>query len=60
MGLSPRIRDNFIDIDNEYELYYLDSESKSLGKKIAHSDSLVFTDVPMGALLLLLNLTHGQ
>lgn len=48
------------DVDNEYELYYLDKEWKSLEKKIAHSDSLVFTNVPKGALLLLSNLTHGQ
>lgn len=60
VGLTPRNRDNFIDVDNEYELYYLDKEWKSLGKKIAHSDSLVFTNVPKGALLLLSNLTHGQ
>lgn len=60
VGLTPRNRDNFIDVDNEYELYYLDKEWKSLGKMFAHSDSLVFTDVPKGALLLLSNLTRGQ
>lgn len=60
IGVTPRNRDNFIDIGNEYELFYLDKDWKSLGKKIAQSDSLVYSNVPKGSLLLLSNHTHGK
>ncbi len=56
----PRSDDNSIRAGDEYELSYWDTESwKSLGKKIAGDNHLIYTDVPKGALLWLNNLTRG-
>ena len=58
--IIPRSDDNSIRSGDEYELSYWDSESwKSLGKKIADDNFLVYTNVPKGALLWLNNLTRG-
>ena len=57
---TPRNRDNFIRIGDEYELFYATEQDwKSLGVKRAMSDSLDY-QVPMGALLYLKNHTRGN
>lgn len=57
---TPRNRDNFIRPGDTFELFYCDSEWKSLGKiKDEKSDSLLFKNVPRGALLYLMNHTRG-
>ncbi len=56
----PRNRDNFIREGDLYELYYLDNDWISAGKKIACSDSLVYENIPTGALLYLKNHTRGN
>lgn len=56
---TPRNRVNYIYAGDEYELFYYDDEWKSLGRQIAESDSLVYTDVPDGALLYLKNHSSG-
>lgn len=50
---------NMVEIGDEYELFFWDKRWKSLGKKKVLSDSLVFKNVPYGALLLLHNLYKG-
>jgi hypothetical protein len=57
---TPRNRDNFIRKGDQYELYYLDKDWISLGKKMADADSLVYGNVPSGALLYLQNHTRGH
>lgn len=56
---TPRNRRNFIEAGDEYELFYCDKEWKSLGRKIADSDSIIFT-APMGSLLYLKNHSRGN
>lgn len=57
---SPRNRDNYIRPGDTFELFYCDREWKSLGKiKDEHSDSLLYRDVPYGALLYLRNHNRG-
>lgn len=56
---SPRNRRNFIESGDDYELFYCDREWKSLGHKVADSDSILF-DVPQGALLYLKNHSRGN
>ena len=51
---------NMIKQGDEYELFYYDMAWKSLGKKIATTDSLVFENVPSNALLWLRNHTGGM
>jgi hypothetical protein len=56
----PRSDGNGIRVGDEYELCYWDSEGwKSLGKKVADDNYLIYTDVPKGALLWLNNLHRG-
>lgn len=56
---TPRNRRNFIEAGDDYELFYCDKNWKSLGRKIAQSDSLLY-DAPVGALLYLRNYTRGK
>lgn len=57
----PRNDGNCIEIGDEYELmYWHDNEWKSLGKKIATENQLVYDDIPSGALYVIRNLTKGH
>lgn len=57
----PRNDDNFVQKGQEYELMYADLEGwKSMGRKIADADSLVYDSVPSGAIYLLKNRTKGH
>lgn len=57
---TPRNRDNYIRPGDTFELFYCDDEWKSLGMvKDEKADSLLFRNVPRGALLLLRNHTRG-
>ncbi|MDE6534052.1 MAG: hypothetical protein K2M27_11050 [Muribaculaceae bacterium] len=61
VSYSPRNRDNYIREGDKYELFYWDintNQWKSLGKKIAYADEIIY-DIPMGALLFLKNHTQG-
>lgn len=51
---------NFIDIGDEYELLYYNMGWRSLGKKNAESENIVYDNVPKNALLWLRNLTKGK
>ncbi|MCF8358260.1 MAG: hypothetical protein K9H26_05845 [Prolixibacteraceae bacterium] len=52
---------NSIQVGNLYELFYWDNQQfQSLGKKIATSQQLIYSNVPKGALLWLRNLTEGK
>jgi len=58
---TPRNRDNFIQSGDNFELFYCNNEWKSLGKiKDENADSLLFRNVPCGALLYLCNYTRGE
>ncbi len=56
---TPRNRRNFIEAGDDYELFYCDREWKSLGRKNADSDSILFK-APKGALLYLKNYSRGN
>lgn len=58
----PRNDDNFIKKGDEYELFYQNGTKGwiSLGKQIATTDSLIYNNIPSGALLWLRDLTRGQ
>ena len=56
---TPRNRRNFIEDGDDYELFYCDGDWKSLGRKRADSDSLLF-QAPQGALLYLKNHSRGN
>lgn len=58
----PRNDDNFVWQGDQYELFYQDGTNgwKSLGRKIAISDTLIYTNVPKNALLWLKDHTKGQ
>lgn len=57
---SPRNRDNYIRPGDTFELFYCDDEWKSLGTiKDGNADSLLFKNVPHGAVLYLRNHTRG-
>lgn len=57
---TPRNRDNYLRPGDTFELFYCDKEWKSLGLiKDNNSDSLLYKDVPRGALLYLKNHTRG-
>ncbi len=62
IGLSPRNDDNFIRPGDTYELFYQDGAEgwKSLGRQTAEADSLVYDNIPTGALLWLRDLTRGR
>lgn len=51
---------NMIRQGNQYELFYYDYGWKSLGTQVAQADSLVFDNVPTGALLWLKNHSGGR
>ena len=59
--IVPRSDDNDIHPGQEYELMYLNSRSrwKSLGRKIADNNYLLFDSVPCGSLLWLINHSCG-
>ena len=58
---TPRNRDNFIRIDDMYELFCLkDNSWGSLGIQTTKSDSLIFENVPSNSLLYLKNHTRGN
>lgn len=58
----PRNDDNFIHIGETYELFYQNGSLgwKSLGKKLAQTNVLVYNNVPDNALLWLKNHTSGK
>ncbi|WP_186754181.1 RICIN domain-containing protein [Echinicola salinicaeni] len=51
---------NIIEPGDTYELVYWDKEWISAGRQVAEADTLVFEDVPSGALYLLHNHTKGR
>lgn len=57
----PRNDDNFVQAGQLYELLYADSTGwQSMGKQYAAADSLIYDNVPSGAIYLLKNLTKGH
>lgn len=56
----PRNDLNMIEIGDEYELFYFDNGFRSLGRKIAHSHTLQYENVPSNSVLLLRDLTKGK
>ena len=58
--LCPRHDMNMIQRGHEYELFYFDENWISLGKVKASSDSLVYNDVRINAILWLKNHTEGR
>ena len=60
IGFAPRNDDNAINDKDLYELFYWDNTWKSLGKKRTKTDTLIYNNVPSGALLWLQNLTKGK
>lgn len=58
---APRNFDNYIKPDNDYELFVSTTEGwQSLGRRLSISDSLVYQNVPLNALLFLKNYTGGN
>ena len=58
---TPRNRDNFVRIGDNYELFYLEEDEwRSLGDKMAESDSLLFENAPSNTLFYLKNHTRGK
>ena len=55
----PRHDMNMIETGDDYELFYYDMGWNSLGRELAVTDSLVYDNVPSGALLWLKNHTKG-
>lgn len=60
IGFAPRNDDNAVSPLNIYELFYWLDGWNSLGEKKSDSDSLIYSNVPKGALLWLRNLTKGH
>ncbi len=57
----PRNDDNFVQAGQLYELLYADSTGwQSMGINYAKADSLIYDNVPSGAIYLLKNLTKGH
>ncbi len=57
----PRNDGNCIEVDDEYELlYWYDNKWKSLGKKIATENKLVYEGIPSEGLYVIRNLTKGK
>jgi len=57
---TPRNRDNFIRINDRYELFYLSNDGwNSSGMQLAKSDSLIFENIPSNTLLYLKNHSRG-
>lgn len=60
VSYSPRHRDNFIRPGDTYELFICNGgEWKSAGMQVAQSDSLLYRNVPLDALMLLKNHSRG-
>ena len=57
---APRNDDNYINKGNLYELFYWNNEWKSLGKKVATDQILIYEGVPSNCLLFLKNHTKGR
>lgn len=51
---------NYITLGDDYELFYYDKGWISLGRQEAKAESLIFGNVPSGALLLLRNHSRGK
>lgn len=60
LGFAPRNDDNAINSTDVYELFYWQNGWKSLGLTKSLTDTLVYENVPTGALLWLHNLTRGR
>lgn len=60
LGFAPRNDDNAINPRDDYELFYWQDSWKSLGITKSAGDTLVYENVPSGALLWLRNLTRGK
>lgn len=57
----PRNDDNFVRIGDEYELIYMDFDGwKTMGRKVADCDSIVYKNVPSNCVYLLRNHTKGR
>ena len=57
----PRNDDNYVKAGNLYELFYYSQDGwKSLGSKLAKSDTLIYDNAPRNALFWLRNLTEGK
>lgn len=57
----PRNDDNFVQAGQLYELLYADSTGwQTMGVNYAKADSLIYDNVPSGAIYLLKNLTKGH
>jgi hypothetical protein len=59
IAYAPSNRDNYVCPGDEYELFYCDGEWRSAGRRRATADSLLYTHIPRGALLLLRDYTRG-
>ena len=60
IAFCPRTDDNDISPGDIYELLYWDNDWISLGTRIAEDYSLIYSDVPSNALLLLRNHSRGR
>lgn len=60
IAFCPRTDDNDISPGDIYELLYWDNDWISLGTQIAEDYSLIYSDVPSNALLLLRNHSRGR
>jgi hypothetical protein len=59
VGICPRNDKNGEYAGMHYQLLYWDDEWKSLGKKVAKADSIVFNGIPDNSVLWLRNLDEG-
>lgn len=62
LSYTPRNDDNFIRVGDTYEIGYNDGYGgwKYIARQTAETDTLVFDNIPKGALLHLRNLTRGK
>lgn len=60
IGFCPRNDSNDVEPNNIYELFYWNNGWKSLGRKMANSNNLVYKSVPKNVLFWLRNLTKGK
>jgi hypothetical protein len=60
IGICPRNDKNGIYSGMQYELFYWNGSWKSLGKKIASKDSIMYDGVPENSVLWLRNLEEGK
>lgn len=57
----PRSDTNFIEVGNEYELFYWNSENwESLGRQVARDQFVKYHNVPKNSLFILINTNKGK